>query len=365
MEATDKHDHDGLVVDLVTASIEGQTIIEDISFDVSPGEIAVFVGPSGSGKTTLLNSIAGLTHVEHGNIWIAGLDVTSLPPSRRRVGMVFQEFALYPTKTVYGNIDFPLRMKGLPRSERRHRVVKLAEQLNLQTLLERRVHRLSGGERQRVALGRALIKDPRLFLLDEPMSNVDAGMQDDLRSLILEAQRELNIPAVYVTHDQVEAWRIADKIGVLKGGELLQFGTPSDLYTLPANRFVAEFISDVPMSFVSVEFLSVPSKQFILENWPKARTVGLRQDDAGVADSKDGLIDIDADSVAIPSRYSHSERFAETVVYVLSVGDGRFRAHAEARLDGANTGDSMTIRARAAHVYLFDSSGSLVKARQR
>jgi len=224
--------------------------VRGISLSVPAGEFAVLVGPSGCGKSTLLRTIAGLEEADRGRIEIAGRDVTELRPKDRDIAMVFQNYALYPYLTVFENIAFGLRARRTPETELRRKVARAADMLGLSPLLERSPRQLSGGQRQRVAIGRAIVRDARLFLFDEPLSNLDAQLRDGMRSELKRLHRELGKTFMYVTHDQVEAMTLADRIVVLKDGSVEQQGTPLDLFERPQTRFVAGFIGSPQMNFI-------------------------------------------------------------------------------------------------------------------
>ena len=228
----------------------GKPIIRDLDLAVEPGEFLVLLGPSGCGKSTLLHSIAGLVDTESGAIEIGGRDMTDADPSERGIGMVFQSYALYPTMTVEDNMSFGLRIAGTPKAEIRRRVDRAAAMLQLDALLRRKPAQLSGGQRQRVAIGRALVRDARVFLFDEPLSNLDAKLRAELRRELKLLHRTLGATMIYVTHDQVEAMTLASRIVVMEGGVIRQVGTPLDVYERPANRFVAGFLGAPAMAFV-------------------------------------------------------------------------------------------------------------------
>ncbi|MCK0195842.1 ABC transporter ATP-binding protein [Ancylobacter sp. 6x-1] len=239
-----------IVLSKVMKSFGGVEIIKGIDLTIADGEFVVFVGPSGCGKSTLLRLIAGLEDVTSGTIAIDGRDATDLPPAKRGLAMVFQSYALYPHMSVRKNIAFPLRMAGLPAAEQQRKVEAAAKILNLTPYLERRPGQLSGGQRQRVAIGRAIVREPAAFLFDEPLSNLDAALRVSMRQEISELHQSLKTTMIYVTHDQVEAMTMADKIVVLNAGRIEQVGSPLDLYRSPANLFVAGFIGSPKMNFV-------------------------------------------------------------------------------------------------------------------
>ncbi len=227
-------------------------VLQDINLEIESNHFTVFVGPSGCGKSTLLRLIAGLEDTTEGTIHIDEIDVTYLAPAKRRVAMVFQSYALYPHMTVYENMSFALRRTKYPKEEIHRRVMAAAEALKVTHLLDRKPKQLSGGQRQRVAIGRAIIRDPKVFLFDEPLSNLDATLRVQMRMHIAKLKEKLHTTMIYVTHDQVEAMTLADKIVVLNGGKVEQVGSPLHLYHHPINKFVAGFIGSPKMNFLNV-----------------------------------------------------------------------------------------------------------------
>ncbi len=234
----------------VKKSFGQQAVLPDINLQIANGEFIVFVGPSGCGKTTLLRLIAGLEEATAGNILIDGQDVTNVASAKRKLSMVFQSGALYPHMTVYQNIAFPLKMAGMKREVIDARVQEAARSLDLTNYLGRRPRNLSGGQRQRVAIGRAIVRQPTAFLFDEPLSNLDAALRVSMRLEISELHQKLGTTMIYVTHDQIEAMTMADRIAVMNSGRVEQFGSPLDLYRSPVNRFVAGFIGSPKMNFI-------------------------------------------------------------------------------------------------------------------
>ncbi|MBA3404300.1 MAG: ABC transporter ATP-binding protein, partial [Gemmatimonadaceae bacterium] len=226
------------------------TVVEDFNLEVADGELLVLVGGSGSGKTTILRMLAGLEEVTEGTIRIDQRDVTALPPRDRDVAMVFQDYGLYPHMTVRENLSLGLRLRRVARQEIDRRVAWAGDMLRLEPLLDRKPKQLSGGQQQRVAMGRAMVREPLVFLFDEPLSNLDAGLRAQMRIEIGGLQRRLRTTTVYVTHDQVEAMTLGDRIVVLADGKIQQVGRPIDLYRNPVNRFVAGFIGTPPMNFI-------------------------------------------------------------------------------------------------------------------
>jgi multiple sugar transport system ATP-binding protein len=225
-------------------------ILHDISIGLKDGEFLVLVGPSGCGKSTLMNIIAGLEEPTGGELHLEGRDITHVAPADRNISMVFQSYALYPNMTVAKNIEFPLEMRKVDKAEREKRVKSVSRMLQIEHLLERKPRQLSGGQRQRVAIGRALAREPKLYLFDEPLSNLDAQLRVDMRTEIKRLHQRLNATIVYVTHDQIEAMTLATRIAVMKGGVLQQLGTPHEVYNRPANTFVAGFMGSPRMNLV-------------------------------------------------------------------------------------------------------------------
>jgi len=237
-------------LDRIRIELGHRPVIDDLSIEIGDGEFLVLLGPSGCGKSTLLNAIAGLTDVARGRVLIGGEDVTGADPAARNIGMVFQSYALYPGMTVEKNLSFGLRVRGLPRADIARRVAAAAELLQLTSLLARKPAALSGGQRQRVAIGRALVRDARVYLFDEPLSNLDANLRTALRRELRDLHRRLGATMIYVTHDQIEALTLATRIAVMDHGVLQQVGTPDEVYARPVNRFVAAFLGAPPMTFI-------------------------------------------------------------------------------------------------------------------
>ena len=228
-------------------------VLKRIDIDVAPGEFLILVGPSGCGKSTLLNIIAGLEDPTEGEVRIAGNNVVGVAPAQRDIAMVFQSYALYPTMTVADNIGFALEMRKVPKPQRQARIAEVAAMLQISHLLDRLPAQLSGGQRQRVAMGRALARDPQLFLFDEPLSNLDAKLRVEMRAEIKRLHQIAGITSVYVTHDQIEAMTLGSRIAVMKDGVLQQIGTPDEIYRTPSNAYVAGFIGSPTMNFISGE----------------------------------------------------------------------------------------------------------------
>ena len=277
-------------------------VIPGIDLEINDGEFVVFVGPSGCGKSTLLRLIAGLEDTTSGTIEIDGKDATNLPPAKRGLAMVFQSYALYPHMTVRKNIAFPLKMAGMDQAEQDKRVERAAKVLNLANYLDRRPGQLSGGQRQRVAIGRAIVREPAAFLFDEPLSNLDAALRVGMRQEISELHQSLKTTMIYVTHDQVEAMTMADKIVVLNAGNIEQVGAPLELYNNPRNLFVAGFIGSPKMNFIE-------GAEAAKHN---AHTIGVRPEHISVGDGpwegvvglsehlgSDSFIKVDVDGIGV------------------------------------------------------------------
>jgi multiple sugar transport system ATP-binding protein len=231
----------------------GVKAVDEVAIDIQDGEFMVLVGPSGCGKSTLLRMIAGLEEVTEGSISIGDRDVTEMPPQKRDIAMVFQDYALYPHMTVRENLAYGLKLKKMPKAEWRRRVDEVAKTLGLEDLLERKPAKLSGGQRQRVAMGRAIVREPQAFLMDEPLSNLDAKLRVSMRSELAKLHERLGVTTVYVTHDQVEAMTLGQRVAVLRGGLLQQVDTPQNLFHKPVNLFVAAFIGSPSMNLVEAD----------------------------------------------------------------------------------------------------------------
>ncbi len=279
-------------------------ILKDINVSIEQGDFLVLVGPSGCGKSTLLNCIAGLEPISGGNMAIAGQDMTNVSPKDRDIAMVFQSYALYPTMTVAKNITFGMKVRGVEQSVQDEKLAYVAQQLQIEPLLNRKPGQLSGGQRQRVAMGRALVRDPKLFLFDEPLSNLDAKLRVEMRTEIKSLHQRLGASMVYVTHDQIEAMTLATKIVVMKGGVIQQIGTPAEIYTRPANLFVADFMGSPAMNLIpaktkangsgtQIEIARKEGAPIVLtdtrnQNLPENVIVGVRPED--IADAALGRV---------------------------------------------------------------------------
>jgi len=279
--------HAGLTLRNVAKSYDATKVIESIDLDIEDGEFVVFVGPSGCGKSTLLRMIAGLEEISGGTIAIGDQVVNEVAPAKRGVSMVFQTYALYPHMTVYKNMAFGLKQAKTPKEEIDRRVRQAADILEISNLLERTPKALSGGQRQRVAIGRAIVREPEVFLFDEPLSNLDAALRVQTRIEIARLHERLGTTMIYVTHDQVEAMTLADKIVVLRGGNIEQIGSPIELYRNPSNMFVAQFIGSPKMNFFAAEEL-MDSGRMMLQTG--ADVLGIRPEHFTLAASGAGVV---------------------------------------------------------------------------
>jgi len=268
-----------------------------MSLEVSPGEFLVLLGPSGCGKSTALRMIAGLESITSGSLMIGDQDVTEVLPKYRDIAMVFQSYALYPHKTVAENIGFPLKVAKIPRPEMEAAIQAAAEQVELESLLDRLPGQLSGGQRQRVALARAIIRRPSVFLMDEPLSNLDAKLRGNMRAELKHMQNSLGITTIYVTHDQIEAMTLAHRVAIMKDGELQQLGTPKEVYSNPENLFVAGFMGSPPMNFIEGEIsnglFTSDGISLQVQGQPdlQAVTLGFRPEDCTVVQQGQGQLD--------------------------------------------------------------------------
>jgi multiple sugar transport system ATP-binding protein len=328
--------------------------VDALDLEIADGELMVLVGPSGSGKTTALRMLAGLEEVDAGAVLIGGRDVTDLPPKKRDIAMVFQNYALYPYLTVSQNIAFPLKMAGIKKAERERRAAEVARKLGLERLLERKPSQLSGGERQRVAMGRAIIRLPSVFLMDEPLSNLDAKLRVQMRADVAALQHDLGITTVYVTHDQAEAMTLGHRVAVLDYGKLQQVGTPRELYDRPENRFVAGFIGSPSMNLCEVAPGSNGSVSFGGQDVElSAKLDGRSQVVLGLRPEA-----LEVGSAGIPARVEVVEEFgADAYVFctarVGEQGTTRLVARTEARL-APGQGDRIALRVRPGEAHLFD-----------
>jgi multiple sugar transport system ATP-binding protein len=334
-------------------------VLKQLNLDIAEGEFLVLLGSSGCGKSTLLNCIAGLLDISDGQIFIKGENVTWAEPSDRGIGMVFQSYALYPQMTVRGNLSFGLKNSKVPKAEIAKRVERVAEVLQIEPLLDRKPGALSGGQRQRVAIGRALVRDVDVFLFDEPLSNLDAKLRTDLRVELKRLHQQLKNTMIYVTHDQVEAMTLADRIAIMKGGMIEQLDSPEVIYAKPCNKYVADFIGSPAMNLFTGQLrgmtfscddfnIDVTGYEFASKTrWDKAVWLGVRPEhiltgDAAANATYTGTAEID---IVEPMG-------SDTLVWVNFAGQSvRVRTEGQS---GLKSGDTLTIGFNAARLHLFD-----------
>ncbi|MEO9572685.1 MAG: ABC transporter ATP-binding protein [Tateyamaria sp.] len=317
-------------------------VIKGVDLAINEGEFVIFVGPSGCGKSTLLRMIAGLEETSRGEIMIGDRDVTAEPPSKRGLAMVFQSYALYPHMSVRDNVGFPLKSAGLPKAEIEAKVNEAARVLKLEAYMDRRPKDLSGGQRQRVAIGRSIVRDPTAFLFDEPLSNLDAALRVEMRYEIAKLHQTLKSTMIYVTHDQVEAMTLADRIVVLEFGKIAQVGSPRELYENPANLFVAQFIGSPRMNVA--EAASAPGVQLPAE----AKSFGVRPEHIALVEAGAGRIDGTVDVL----EYLGADTFV--IVSCGAAGQLTVRVNGSASL---KPGDPVGLNFSDNVVHKFDAQG--------
>ncbi len=382
----------GIVLDGVT-KVFGQDVVavNDLSLDIGDGEFMVLVGPSGCGKSTVLRILAGLEEVTAGEVYIDGVQITDLPPKQRDVAMVFQNYALYPHMSVAQNLGFGLKLRKTPKPEIKRRVTEAAQILGLEPLLERKPAALSGGQRQRVAMGRAMVREPKAFLMDEPLSNLDAKLRVQMRAQLAKLHDTLKTTTVYVTHDQVEAMTLGQRVAVLRDGVLQQVDTPQTLYNRPANLFVAAFIGSPPMNLVeaavaggSVTFagfeIRVPPDAGLAEYEGKTVVLGIRPSDLDDADVRSDpdlptievtvdvteelgsevnvLFTVDAPPVAIEVTMQAVDEPVEEAAFLLEEDRSIFCARVDAR-SRARPGARVRLSVDPARFHYFDPDSGL------
>ena len=354
----------------IKKSFDSTQVLFDINLDIEDKEFIVFVGPSGCGKTTLLRIIAGLEEATKGEIEIDGIEVSDAHPIERGISMVFQSYALYPHLNVFENIAFPLRVAKLPKAEIENLVMRAAETLQLTDRLNFKPGQLSGGQRQRVAIGRSIVRQPKVFLFDEPLSNLDAALRGEMRVELAKLHKSLDATMIYVTHDQVEAMTMADRIVVLSEGKVEQFGTPMELYHRPSTKFVAGFIGHPKMNFLKVPHLSSSSKGVSVElpeigeqllpvetkaeNSGDELEVGIRPEDLILSKTAKGL----------PMKVEVLERLGgSTLVY----GSVSLNQNFCALLQGdalVSEGETIKLVASPSSFHVFDSNGDALKRQE-
>ena len=352
----------------VTKRFGDVVALNGLSLDVADGEFFTVLGPPGAGKTTLLRTIVGLERPDEGEIYVDDRPITSVYPGDRNIAMVFQNLALYPDKKVYDNLAFPLKQAKMPKDEIRRRVEQAAGVLHIERLLDRKPAKLSGGERQRVALGRALVRDPQAFLLDEPLSALDALLRLEMRAELKHLQRDLGRTLVYVTHDQVEAMSMSDRIAVLREGVLQQVDVPENIYHSPANRFVATVVGSPPMNFIAVKVTSGNGKlraehaSFVVESLRESGDsplsqlaeggvcyIGIRPEDVTIVDHGEG----------IPTTVYATEPLGGETIVDLELGHQVIKSIAPPAIE-LQTDARVAIRLDAQRIHVFDATGRAV-----
>ncbi len=330
--------------------------VKDMNLSIGDKEFLVLLGPSGCGKTTTMRMVAGLEFPSDGDIHIGDRNVNKLDPKDRDVAMVFQNYGLYPNMTVYENIRFPLKIRKIPASEHDERVQRAANMVELGPLLERKPKALSGGQRQRVALARAIVREPTVFLMDEPLSNLDAKLRVTMRAQLKNLQHQLAVTTIYVTHDQIEAMTLADRVVVMNAGAIMQIGTPEEVYNQPANLFVAGFIGSPAMNLIQGE---ITNNTFSAENITVANlqsthsgpvTLGYRAEDA--------MVTQDASSAQITAPIYSVELLGDATMVTVKVGGDLVSAKADKDFR-QDIGSSISLKIASSDVHLFDSETEL------
>lgn len=325
-----------IVIRNLTKHYGKNTVIEDLNLTIEEGLFTVLVGPSGCGKTTLLRMIAGIEEINAGRIFIDGQDVTRMPPSKRQIAMVFQNYAIYPTMSVRENIEFGLKNNKVPKAEREKLIAEVSEIVGLAELLDRKPSQLSGGQRQRVALARAMVKKPKIFLMDEPLSNLDAKLRAQMRVELKELQKRLGSTFVYVTHDQVEAMSMADNIVLMESGVIRQEAPPEVMYADPQHIFTAQFIGTPPMNIVKTN--------------DDGLCYGFRPEAARMTDHKT------EDILSLPATIITREMLGSEANYQMSTALGRFMVKSQNTHIGQE-GDQMFLNVDLDHLYMFAGEG--------
>jgi multiple sugar transport system ATP-binding protein len=344
----------------VVKSYDGKNnVIHGIDLDIQHGEFVVFVGPSGCGKSTLLRMIAGLEAISGGEIRIGGQVVNDLPPRARDIAMVFQDYALYPHKSLYDNMAFGLRLRGTDEAEIKRRVMDAAGLLKIDHMLDRRPGQLSGGQRQRVAIGRAIVRQPKVFLFDEPLSNLDAQLRGEMRSEIKRLHQRLGATIIYVTHDQVEAMTMADRIAVLSAGRKMQYDTPERIYNQPAALFVAGFTGAPPMNLVDCTLADgradVGGTPIVLPAALAERAANTTRLKFGVRPENLTLAAQSADDIALQAEVSLLEPLGAETLATFKIGSAEMVARCPASFKQA-PGTRLPVHLHPSHIRLFDAA---------
>ena len=340
-------------------------VVNDLSLTVDKGSFTALLGPSGCGKSTLLRMIAGLEVITEGQCFINDVDVTDIPPAKRRIAMVFQSYALYPHMTVRQNVAFSLSVAGASQKVQDAKIAEVARMLQLEPLLDRRPAQLSGGQRQRVAIGRALVREPEVFLFDEPLSNLDAMLRVQMRLELAKLHKDLGTTMIYVTHDQVEAMTLADKIVVLDRGRISQVGSPLDLYNAPANKFVASFIGSPGMNFFDVKITQANGRKASIElPGGKDTQVNLRSEFVGDGAVQFGirpeylsLVDAADSSALLNGAIAIVERLGNSTIAYVDTPAGQLIVEGEGNMR-VSSGEPVGLAVDAGQAHLFGANGA-------
>ncbi|UPR36609.1 ABC transporter ATP-binding protein [Vibrio cyclitrophicus] len=354
----------GIQINNFTKTFGDTTVIDNLNLEIGSGEMIALLGPSGCGKSTTLFAISGIHKIDSGSIVFAGKDVTKLPPQERNVGVIFQSYALYPHMTVEENIAFPLMIRKESKAQIKRKVIDIAKLVKIDNLLHRKPAELSGGQQQRVSLARAIVRKPDVLLLDEPLANLDAKLRLEMRSEIRRIQQETGITAVLVTHDQVEAMSMCDRIAIMNGGKIVQVDTPTEMYSNPVNDFVAGFLGNPPISFISGE---ICSNRFI--NSEGSITLPLLE---GHRDNQTVKVGLRPENVTLcPQENSNAENIATVCfienqgrenLYDLKLPDGNIIRTIQPVRDDLSLGDTVHWAIKAKHILIFDQQGDRLHA---
>ncbi|MHB0871172.1 MAG: ABC transporter ATP-binding protein [Chloroflexota bacterium] len=354
-----------VLLERVTKSFGSTVAVDDVSFEVRDKEFLVLVGPSGCGKSTTLRMIAGLEEITEGEIYIGDRLVNDVAPKDRDIAMVFQSYALYPHMSVYDNMAFGLRLRGMAGQEIDRRVKEAAGVLGIEELLKRKPKQLSGGQRQRVALGRAIVREPKVFLMDEPLSNLDAKLRVQTRAELIKLHQRLQTTVIYVTHDQVEAMTMGTRIAVMKDGVLQQLDTPQNLYERPVNTFVAGFIGSPAMNFFPAQLEGTPERTYVRSEGLRLRLPEVRARELGHLAGRDVTLGIRPDHIVehdgSPSAEGRTlraslevvENLGSEAILTLRLGSTLFTSRSPYRA-GRHPGETIELDVDTAHLHVFD-----------
>ena len=337
----------------LTVALQNETILSDLSLSVQKGEFLALLGPSGCGKSTLLNMLSGILPVSGGKIYFDDQDVTSMPPEKRGIGLVFQNYALYPHMTVMGNICFPLETQRVPKAERIERANEIAKLVHVDMLMNRKPSELSGGQQQRVAIARALVKNPRLLLLDEPLSNLDARLRLEMREEIRRIQQRTGVTTIFVTHDQEEALSISDRIVLMKSGVLQQNDLPQRLYNEPANQFVADFLGNPPINNIPG---TIQDSRFVTADGKADAALDMCR---GVENGRKVNLSVRSESFVLDAdgpiacEVTRVYQMGKEEMAYLRMGECDFRAYIDSE-EGLKPGDQVHLALKKRGVFLFD-----------